>query len=66
MTSIVLDPLPLLVICTQQPLFIFISLTRTLGTSEPVKIASPATALYWNARKSTLFLGHENGSISAF
>ncbi|KAH0574464.1 hypothetical protein SS50377_24422 [Spironucleus salmonicida] len=64
--SVLLSPLPLLMVCMRQPLFVFISLSGTQGASEPQKLASPASSLYWCAQKEMLFIGHNSGAVSAY
>ncbi|CAL6006992.1 Conserved_hypothetical protein [Hexamita inflata] len=64
--SCLLSPLPLLIVCMKAPLFVVISLQGTQGISDPFKMDSMATSLYWNKNTSTLYVGHISGAISAY
>lgn len=64
--TLLLDPLPLLVICTKEPLFIVMALTGNMGLSDPFRIAATASALFWDSTLSYLYIGHVTGAVSVF
>lgn len=66
MHTLILTPLPYLVITTRLPLFIVVSLQGTQATSDPFRLPAAATSLYWQQENNLLYIGLENGAISCY
>ncbi|ESU35396.1 Hypothetical protein DHA2_113673 [Giardia duodenalis] len=64
--SVRMSPLPLIVLCTREPLFIVFSLTGNMAISDPFRLQSPGTCLFWHGARSRLYIGHASGNVSIY
>lgn len=64
--SVRMSPLPFIILCTREPLFIVFSLTGNMAISDPFRLQSPGTCLFWHEEKSKLYIGHASGNVSIY
>ncbi|EFO63701.1 Hypothetical protein GLP15_249 [Giardia lamblia P15] len=64
--SVRMSPLPFIILCTREPLFIVFSLTGNMAISDPFRLQSPGTCLFWHEEKSQLYIGHASGNVSIY
>lgn len=64
--SVRMTPLPFIILCTREPLFIVFSLTGNMAISDPFRLQSPGTCLFWHEEKSRLYIGHASGNVSIY